>query len=509
MAALETIISGACWSDVRINISYPDHPIQCTRCGAAYADAFHTFWECPCNEDIQDEDVAKTQYLIPTALVQAVQYPCMWLRGILPASLMPTSTTNLPENRVFRVEGQVPNPGQWPSGHYFGDGSGGRYSTYKQLRRCGVGLCKMQGEVLQFGVHYTLPGIHQTVPRSEVSAFATLLEMLAEDSWVVFITDNLPLHKTFHQGPDVASKATNHDLYRIIFRHIESKRLNVTLLWMPSHLDTQPDKEKPDWVTDEHIIGNKQADRLAGISANMAEVDMNAAAPVLFYSSRIKKIQRRLVGILLALPPRGRVQRPPAPPRIRPDKPSLDSLLAHSEHIVYLADSGSYNCVQCRGSMSDTNPLFRDWICEPCLPSAKEDKLRPSKIIYPVQVGSSVTHSSHKLFSLKGLIYCNKCGYLASQKLHNLALPCPIEAGDALGKYGHRNLQALRNGKLPPGQHSWPEDSSSFVAYDKFVSSQQQRRHEEQVLADLQLQCSQMQSEILASRGGDSRSSFG
>jgi len=32
----------------------------------------------------------------------------------------------------------VPEP--WPSGYYFGDGSGGAYSKYPTLRRVGVGL---------------------------------------------------------------------------------------------------------------------------------------------------------------------------------------------------------------------------------------------------------------------------------------------------------------------------------------------------------------------------------
>ena len=36
---------------------------------------------------------------------------------------------------------------------------------------------------------------------------------------------------------------------------------------MPSHLDTDPDKVRPDWVRDGGIVGNNNADRLAEIAA--------------------------------------------------------------------------------------------------------------------------------------------------------------------------------------------------------------------------------------------------
>ena len=50
-------------------------------------DDLQQFWCCPANVDIDDEAVSKTQNLIPSALAQAEHLPCLWFRGILPASL--------------------------------------------------------------------------------------------------------------------------------------------------------------------------------------------------------------------------------------------------------------------------------------------------------------------------------------------------------------------------------------------------------------------------------------
>jgi len=69
-----------------------------------------------------------------------------WLDGLQPEQQEESSTARpstdpapLPEP-VPPVPHPESVPTPWPSGHYFGDGSGGKYSKYPTPRRAGVGL---------------------------------------------------------------------------------------------------------------------------------------------------------------------------------------------------------------------------------------------------------------------------------------------------------------------------------------------------------------------------------
>ncbi len=50
------------------------------------------------------------------------------------------------------------------------------------------------------------------------------------------------------------------------------------------------------------IKGNRQADILAGIAAKRVCVPLNVSAPVLYYTSLVKRIQNRLATIVINLP---------------------------------------------------------------------------------------------------------------------------------------------------------------------------------------------------------------
>ena len=61
----------------------------------------------------------------------------------------------------------------------------------------------------------------------------------------------------------------------------------------------------------------------------------------------------------------------------------------------------------------------------------------------------------------KGFVYCGRCGYRKGAKLvKKLAKPCTPP-----GSLGIRTLEAIRDGKLPPGLDEWPaldvDDGSS------------------------------------------------
>ncbi len=64
---------------------------------------------------------------------------------------MPKNLTSVPNNKnnivyayEYKYDLSVPPKGQWKSGKYFGDGSGGVHGSFPTLRRCGVGLACME-----------------------------------------------------------------------------------------------------------------------------------------------------------------------------------------------------------------------------------------------------------------------------------------------------------------------------------------------------------------------------
>ena len=88
--ALETIISGSCWPEDRIFECNALHDATCRRCGLPDSD-LHTFWTCSKNNNIDDTEVADTQKLIQRAIDESSEFPCLWLRGILPSSFSQVS----------------------------------------------------------------------------------------------------------------------------------------------------------------------------------------------------------------------------------------------------------------------------------------------------------------------------------------------------------------------------------------------------------------------------------
>ncbi len=165
IGALETVLAGACWPLSRVQKAYPDTNPVCVRCGLEREDAFHTFWGCNCNDDIDDTRVQDSQYLLDRAQRGCIENPSLWLRGLAPADFLTVSRSDIPLVLALHVEGSPPEC--WPSGTYYGDGSGGDFSDYPELRRCGVGVATLQNGAQWFGVHSRLPGPIQTVPRAE------------------------------------------------------------------------------------------------------------------------------------------------------------------------------------------------------------------------------------------------------------------------------------------------------------------------------------------------------
>ena len=213
--ALETVVSGSCWPEDRIAECNSLHNAACKRCGLPDND-LHTFWICAHNNNLQDPEVVGTQELIDRAINESEEYACLWLRGILPSSL-----NKIPNDYLFSIEAShnyisyITPIAQCKvtSGLYYGDASGGTFSSYPKLIRCGVGLCKVDrhtGERL-WGIELNLPGLVQTVPPAELFTLHFLVNEAEPESVIEFITDNEKNSQTFNKGEQYAANSINAD----------------------------------------------------------------------------------------------------------------------------------------------------------------------------------------------------------------------------------------------------------------------------------------------------------
>ena len=445
-AALETIMSGACWPAARVASINPLFSSRCMRCGAEVETSLHTFWTCPANNNLTEEEVTSTQGLIPAAERQANVMPCFWLRG-----LMPDHMSYIEDEPTTQLIVTYDGPGQpsWGSGTYYGDGSGGEFTSHPLLRRCGVGISTVDAEgSLVFAASMNLPGKYQTVPRAEYFAFFYIINLAEPRANILYVTDHEPLKNVFDKGRDAAAESINHDLLVTVFDLVQEKGLTVSIRWIPSHLEEEtlpPDISRIDF------LGNQCADKYAKKAARAVSLPLHVTAPVLYRYSLLKRIQKRLAIILCNLPNRPRQPKPPITPRI-----DVDSVMGQSQHVAYESGSRVW-CARCRSSFkrSPVGPLV-EWLRSPCS-AIGTDVDRPVPLPYEVcHIGNQTVCYSHSLRVLRGLLFCAKCGAISQGgKLGKLGRDCAPP-----GPYGLRNKKYLLQGRLPPGVSEWLDSST-------------------------------------------------
>ena len=481
-SALETILCGACWPNDRINSCYGDIPSTCTRCGHPKDDEFHMFWECPFTLAIKDENVSTTNHLARAAKDGLGTAACMWLRGLLPLSLA-------------SIEALEEFPGQWAapsiiepiyeeydcsnsvfksvtSGTYYGDASGGDFSSMPMLRRCGVGIMHtvtVGNEIHRiWGCSFKLIGNIQTVPRAELSALHFILNEAVENAKIEFITDNLQNCKLFNKGKDACLHVANNDLFKSIFHNIQTKNIDINVRWMPSHLSNKVEDPLfvlPDNVTFCDIKGNQWADDLCGKASKNAKVPMHISTPIIYYKNLILRIQRRLVAVICAMPNRNKhnivSHKSPIP------HDSISTLIDNSEHVVFEAN-GRITCVRCAISLSLKSQSIQHWLKGKCISIGSADD-RPIPLFHAtVHIKNQSIHDSHKIYKFKDLYYCNICGAhgRSSTKIQKLAKNCEPRTFA-----GNRFLNNAQKGIFPFGYHYsiLPQEHSACL--NKFMTS--------------------------------------
>jgi len=455
VGAIETLLGGGCvppsralqfCSDKRDDVNDDVLLALCPRCGEPNADSWHTYWKCPHNLNIGGA-VQESEHLCEAAL-EEIECPAYWNRGLMPAKFLetPPHAAPLQQYDIHYTPGLSPliAPGEWPSGDYFGDGSGGVDTAIPVLRRCGSAVCVYgdTGPILTAST--PLPGEEQTVYRAELYALILAVELVELNGFVNYFIDNQAVHDTFHKGKDRALMSQAADLFDRLFAVIRFRNITLDLKWMPSHLN-DPEKAKkvkvPGFVTPWHIDGNVFIDNVATQAAALHRVSSSVADPILKRVNNLKLIQLRIAAIIKDLPSRKkRISVPPVPRR------SLEGAMATSRHSVSLtADSKSVCCLTCHSTISLKASHLYDFLDGSCQ--------IPIKNLSVVAIGKQHSHPSHPIVLYGGVYLCTACGCVGRAKLRHLAGPCHSMPTSSSRK---SNLDAFCKGGPLPGMPGWP-----------------------------------------------------
>ena len=256
---------------------------------------------------------------------------------------------------------------------------------------------------------------------------------------------------------------------------------------MPSHTKDET-KVRPADVTDGDVAGNDFADVLAGEAAKRHIIDINVSTQVCYHTARVNKFQKRFADILTSLP--NRPKQPKVNSFIKPKSDKLETSIAASPHSVSHI-GGRVSCTQCHNSFSSTDPNALKWLGTPCIPTPfYHMPLR----ISPVHIGNQNTHSSHHLFSLRGLIFCKKCGFFTQgATLKRLAAPCNSPTA-----HGIAARNKLQSGSLPAGVLNWPDEKPNSVftseslvltKLSRLLDAEEKKLYIEHILQDYQAPC--------------------
>ena len=470
-AWLELLMTGGYWPQQRVADIHSHATPMCPRCGQHPETALHLLWECSANQDIDDQRVTDTQALVHQSRNGAAQYPCLWLRGLLPSSAVVVNTPFLENEQLFYVARD--SEGSWPGGIYHSDASGGVNSSIPVIRRCGVGVAfvaqddnayvhGIKAEHFLWGVYAALTGKVHTIVRAELYAMVVIARHVEDNATVTIVSDSKVNVDHFHLGRQHCATASHSDLWYEFWQLIGEKGLAMDMQWTKSHVT--PELLVRYNISSRHLFGNICADKLADMGASQAQVWDQDAYNVKWHYSLVRRIQSRAIVVMQsALQRTSTLQKPPKQPKLV--KPSSASLIFSTQHdfVVLTRTLHCNKCLKHSGASEDSRVKF---LMSPCIPNLTMVRnitlgnARPIAIRNKgdIQVGRSLLHQSHDLFVFKGLYYCGKCGYCASAKAQKLLGEC-TERGEAAAK----RVLALKRDKLPSGLLSWPSEQASAL----------------------------------------------
>ena len=464
--ALHTVAIGATWPRARrVSASLPGVlDDTCTRCGRAPETDIHRYYQCPANRDIPDRAVQSTQHLAERACAEH-ELECYWLRGIVPVSLapIPDPPDHMPTSCIGGLE-------LFARGrHFYLDGSGGARSSDPRLRRCGWGSALMNFSSpleprLRASLFGGVPGLVQTVPRSELLAAVRTLE-LSDPEPVVLFSDSAYFVDGTADDREHALASGNGDLWQRYWQAVDLHLGCVLVVKVKAHAELEAlSMGHIKWW---HFAGNHFADRLACRGAESAALPEATVSALLAAEAIAWQVQSRLACILahiaatcapskdeLEARDRARAEARSTRELAKPPVLSLEQALQATSHKPHRL-GGKFKCFTCMKTALLDGAV--PWLATPCIPLevTRGPGGGPAVPAAIVSIAGKGIHSSHRLSHKRGVMWCGRCGCYAVLRVANLGLPCRGYAAGA----GATALGRLAAGFTPSrGMLQWPRD---------------------------------------------------
>ncbi|CAK0891739.1 unnamed protein product, partial [Prorocentrum cordatum] len=454
-SAFLAIMTGGAWPRQRVaDLGIEIEDVMCPRCGEEPETWKHRVWECRCNETI--EGIEKSQHIVARASTEVENQPCLWLRGLLPASW--TSVNGPPEPGAELIENfgdlQVLSSSAESMADGWlvaaGDASGGEYSKDPRLRRVSSGwvvfnsVDPTEAKVVA-GSRGALAGKRHSVNRGELMALKDVIiaaggsydktRYTADSSYVVRGMDKL-------RGGRMPR--THVDLWKEVKQGIIGKQVEITKV--ESHMSAQEALDAEvnpiDW------LGNALAGDFVDGIAESVQVPRAQARSAGFAEGVAGLVRDRAYLTLMASMGAEPSQVPSL--KIRQEAHVKArwraALLEGTKHNVTDDVSGKHcRCLRCgpRALM----PSADAWLAGECIAVQKADAVHDSLRSRP-RIANQEAHESHVVLYVEelGLHYCKKCGCIARESMRKLAQVCE-ETPSQMGK---QSLSGIAKG-LQPG----------------------------------------------------------
>ena len=485
---LQALVTAGVWTAERAAQASGEEPQQCClMCGEGPDTEVHRYWSCPALASFTAEAVQRTQHLARQAIELAAEQPCLWLRGVLPRSLV---TVPEPAPATTCEAGEAIGSPLLRAARAYVDGSG--TSPDPRLRRCGwaVALLDTQGafRAAWFGAlgdsepHY--------VARSELTAALRALEHV--EGPLEIVSDCIYVVYLFNSKGYLRSQSSHADMWRQIAANISIRESPVTMRWAKAHATES--EVLSHRLTAETVVGNAVADAFAKEGAKLNPVPCHVVGMLRAYEELAYNIRQRLVHINLHITGLPEFKKyatqdqndHPAKPTVRTEarqQRRKDALAATSHTIV--VQGGRQVCTQCKQGCSIK--VGTRWLEErpQCLgraipldaapaqhigEQASASSVGPSGAHRPQQasrfanlcVANGVVHDTHRVASFRGYFWCWACGSVSSVRakvLKGLSQPCTLTPGKA----GKEKLKRLSRGLPPVAGTPWPEPGPGRV----------------------------------------------
>ena len=140
-------------------------------------------------------------------------------------------------------------------------------------------------------------------------------------------------------------------------------------------------------------------------------------------------------------------------------------------NVVHNSANNRLTCLICKSTRPYKSNATKSWLCAPCAGAFPQlADIRPTPFPMQLQVAHQITHPSHNLYNMRGVIFCMKCGSMSGgTSIKGLVKPClrpEVEGragkGFSRGAHGQRVLEALARGVMPePIRRNfggWPDE---------------------------------------------------